>query len=550
MSTPYILSINEGIHEASVTLLKGMELRVFVEQERHSRYRHHIDGVVTADVIYKVLETEGISPEQVDYFCYCNLTNFQELSIGKNTGLLTLKQIIGVKDFDKYWKNVKLLANKKLNHHQQHCAASFYSSGFETALGLVIDGSGDLNDSITLFKCTKKDGIIELKKYEKKYSLGDFYSKAALSMGLGNNSEGKLMGLASYWKSDSTYSNFDSATKEMKNADLFEWYQHTNPYPFKVGLKDPIHYIRQAGEIQAIFNNTVLDVVAYLKTFDLQEDNLVISGGCMLNCSANAEIEKQGLFKNIYCFPATNDAGISLGAAYLNALDVCDDYIPTRIEHVYLGIQYPRSKTPLRLREIHYNRIHDYDMDFVVDKLIQNEVIAWYQGRSEAGPRALGHRTLLASPCNRANLDYINKYIKERESFRPLAPIVLDKYYLDIFDDPNPENLTPFMLKNVKIKPEWQHKIPAVCHIDNTARPQYLKREVNPELYSLIEAFYKKTGIPMLINTSLNGKGEPIVETFENLMRFLEYHNDVSCAIIDAKKMIRLRSAEEGKKEN
>lgn len=550
MSTPYILSINEGIHEASVTLLKGMELRVFVEQERHSRYRHHIDGVVTADVIYKVLETEGISPEQVDYFCYCNLTSFQELSVGKNTGLLTLKQIIGVKDFDKHWKNVKLLANKKLNHHQQHCAASFYSSGFETALGLVIDGSGDLNDSITLFKCAKKDGIIELKKYEKKYSLGDFYSKAALSMGLGNNSEGKLMGLASYWKSDSTYSNFDLATKEMKNADLFEWYQHTNPYPFKVGLKDPIHYIRQAGEIQAIFNNTVLDVVAYLKTFDLQEDNLVISGGCMLNCSANAEIEKQGLFKNIYCFPATNDAGISLGAAYLNALDVCDDYIPTRIEHVYLGIQYPRSKTPLRLREIHYNRIHDYDIDLVVDKLIQNEVIAWYQGRSEAGPRALGHRTLLASPCNRANLDYINKHIKERESFRPLAPIVLDKYYLDIFDDPNPENLTPFMLKNVKIKPEWQHKIPAVCHIDNTARPQYLKKEVNPELYSLIEAFYKKTGIPMLINTSLNGKGEPIVETFENLMRFLEYHNDVSCAIIDAKKMIRLRSAEEGKKEN
>ena len=121
---------------------------------------------------------------------------------------------------------------------------------------------------------------------------------------------------------------------------------------------------------------------------------------------------------------------------------------------------------------------------------------------------------------------------------------------MDIFDDPNPENLTPFMLKNVKIKPEWQHKIPAVCHIDNTARPQYLKREVNPELYSLIEAFYEKTGIPMLINTSLNGKGEPIVETFENLMRFLEYHNDVSCAIIDAKKMIRLRSAEEGKEEN
>lgn len=548
MSESYILAVNEGIHEASVALLKGMELKVFVEQERHSRYRHHLDGVVTADTIYKVLETEDITPEQVDYFCYCNLTNFQELSIDKNTGLLTLKQIIGTKEFDKRWTNVKLLAPKRLNHHQQHCAASFYASGFESAMGLVVDGSGDLDDSITLFKCSRKDGIVELKKYGRKYSLGDLYSKAALTMGLGNNSEGKLMGLASYWKSDWEESNFDKETKEMKHANLYEWYREQNPYPFKSNLEDPIHYIRAAGEVQKLFNNTLLDLTEYLKSFDPKEENLVISGGCMLNCSANAEIEKQGLFKNIYCFPATNDAGISLGAAYLNALEVCENKETKRLEHVYLGVTYPRSKTPLRLREIHYNRVKDYNIDNVIDDLLDNKVIAWYQGRSEAGPRALGHRTLLASPCERQTLDFINKKIKGREAFRPLAPIVLDKYYLDIFDDPNPENLTPFMLKNVIIKPEWRHKIPAVCHIDNTARPQYLKREVNPELYDLIEAFYKKTGIPLLINTSLNGKGEPIVETYEDLMRFLEYHTNVSYAILDGKKTLRLRTDEEGKR--
>lgn len=542
MSEPYVLSINEGIHEASVTLLKGMELKVFVEQERHSRYRHHIDGVVTSDTIYKVLETEGIGPEDVDYFCYCNLTNFEDVFVGQNPGLLTLKQIIGPKEFEQRWTKVKLLAPKRLNHHQQHCAASFYASGFDSALGLVVDGSGDLDDSITLFKCSKKDGIIELKKYSKKYSLGDLYSSSAITMGLGNNSEGKLMGLASYWKSDSKESNFNKETKEMKIPNLFEWlFKEKKLYPFTEFLKDPIHYIRAAGEIQALFNNTILDLTEYLKSFDSEEENLVISGGCMLNCSANAEIEKQGLFKNIYCFPATNDAGISLGAAYLNALDVCKNKETKRIEHVYLGVNHPRSKTPLRLREIHYNRIEDYNKERVVSDLIHNEVIAWFQGRSEAGPRALGHRSLLASPCDRETLDFINKEIKEREAFRPLAPIVLDKYYLDIFNDPNPENLTPFMLKNVEIKEEWRHKIPAVCHIDNTARPQYLKREINPELYDLIEAFYKETGIPMLINTSLNGKGEPIVETYENLMRFLEYHQKVSYAVIDAKKVIKTR---------
>ena len=542
MSEPYILSINEGIHEASVTLLKGMELKVFVEQERHSRYRHHIDGVVTSDTIYKVLETEGIGPEDIDYFCYCNLTNFEDVFVGQNPGLLTLKQIIGPKEFEQRWTKVKLLAPKRLNHHQQHCAASFYASGFESALGLVVDGSGDLNDSISLFKCSKKDGIIELKKYAKAYSLGDLYSKASVSMKLGNNSEGKLMGLASYYKSDWKYSNFDKETKEMKHENLFDWYKNQNPYPFCEFLEDYIHYIKAAGEVQALFNNTILDLTEYLKSFDPEEENLVISGGCMLNCSANAEIEKQGLFKNIYCFPATNDAGISLGAAYLNALEVCENKETKRLEHVYLGVNYQKSKTPLRLREIYNNRIEEYNINKVINDLNKNKVIAWYQGRSEAGPRALGHRSLLASPTNRETLDFINKEIKGREAFRPLAPIVLDKYYLDIFDDPNPENLTPFMLKNVVIKEEWRHKIPAICHIDNTARPQYLKREINPELYDLIEAFYEETGIPLLINTSLNGKGEPIVETFENLMRFLEYHEKVVYAVIDAKKIIKTRT--------
>ncbi|MBO4622327.1 MAG: hypothetical protein J5691_00435 [Bacilli bacterium] len=541
MAEPYILSINEGIHEASVTLLKGIELRVFVEQERHSRYRHHIDGVVTSDVIYKVLETEDITPEQIEYFCYCNLTDFQDISVGSNTGLLTLKQIVGAREFDTRWTNVKFAAINRSNHHEQHCAASFYASGFDSALGLVVDGSGDMDDSITLFKCSKKDGIIELKKYARKYSLGDLYSEASKAMELGNNAEGKLMGLASYYKSDWDYSNFDKETKEMKHENLFSWYLTQHPYPFESRLKDPIHYIRAAGEVQALFNNTLLDLTEYLKSFDPNEENLVIAGGCMLNCSANAEIEKQGLFKHIYCFPATNDAGISLGAAYLNAAKLIENLETKRIEHVYLGVNYPRSKTPLRLREINTNLLKDYNIQEVVDDLVENCVIAWYQGRSEAGPRALGHRTLLASPQNRVTLDFINKEIKGREAFRPLAPIVLDKYYLDIFEDPNPENLSPFMLKNVVIKKEWRHKIPAVCHIDNTARPQYLKREVNPELYDLIEAFYERTGIPMLINTSLNGKGEPIVETFADLMRFLEYHGEVIYAIVNGKKILSPR---------
>ena len=157
MAEPYILSIHEGIHEASVTLLKGMELRVFTEQERHSRYRHHADGVITADTIYKVLATEGITPSQVDYFCCCNLSLFSDYAISMKGDLLTLKQIVGAKEFEEKWKHIKIFEGKQFNHHQQHCAASFYASGFDHALGLVVDGSGDLGDSITLFKCSRND---------------------------------------------------------------------------------------------------------------------------------------------------------------------------------------------------------------------------------------------------------------------------------------------------------------------------------------------------------------------------------------------------------
>lgn len=541
MENKYVLSISEGPHEASVALLKGMELRVFTEAERHSRYRHHFSGTVTADIIYKVLETENITPEQVDYFYYCNFCDFSDIAMKQDVALLVLKQIVGVKDFEAHWKNTKLLSTQKCSHHEQHCASSFFASGFDHALGLVVDGFGDLNDSITLFRCSKENGIVELKKYDRKYSLGEFYSQAATSCGLGINSEGKLMGLASYYNSDCDYSNFDKKTKEMKNEYLFEWYKKQTQFGFREGLKNPIHYIKQAGEVQKIFNNTVLDLVEYLKSFDPKEENLVISGGCMLNCPCNAEIEKQGLFKNIYCFPATNDAGISLGAAYINIHKVYKNYQPKRIDNVFYGVKYPRSKTPMRLRMISDN-INDYDIQKTVDDLIDNNVIAWFQGRSEFGPRALGHRSLLASPQDSKMWDLINKEIKEREEFRPLAPIVLDKYYLDVFDDPNPENLTPFMLKNVMIKEEWRKRIPVVCHIDNSARPQVLKKENDPELYDLIELFYKKTGIPLLVNTSLNGKNEPIVETFDDLMRFLQFHQKVKYAIVDARKVLELKN--------
>ena len=241
-----------------------------------------------------------------------------------------------------------------------------------------------------------------------------------------------------------------------------------------------------------------------------------------------------GLYKNIYCIPAPADNSIVLGVAQQLLLQTTNK--SQKIESAYWG-----PKNNMSLEEIKKQfkiikkddklvsfvdnviDVYLYSEDFVIDKLQKNNLIIWFDGESEFGPRALGHRSFLANPTLNKTFWDLSVILKNREYYRPLAPITTDALYEDMFEDPHPENLTQFMLKTVKIKEKWINKLKTIVHVDKTARPQRLTQDVNPELYSLITKWHQKTGIPCLVNTSLNLKGQPIVETIDDLKNIITY---------------------------
>jgi carbamoyltransferase len=243
-------------------------------------------------------------------------------------------------------------------------------------------------------------------------------------------------------------------------------------------------------------------------------ENICVAGGSFLNCNSNEKILNSGLYENCYFIPPADDSGIPLGCAwygYQQLIDI-DEVEPLK---PYLGKTYSQKEIIAAINEYPHLLIERYD-DF--EKLIedvsywltQNRVIGWFQGGSEIGPRALGNRSILASPISSWMIGHINSDIKKREWYRPFAPAVLFEHQSDIFES---DVYSPHMLVTTTVKEEWRNKIPAVTHVDNSARHQSVTKNNNPKFYSLINKFYEKTGVPVLLNTSFNGPKEPIVES-------------------------------------
>ena len=421
------------------------------------------------------------------------------------------------------------------HHHELHAIAAFLSSGFDKANVLIIDAEGDQEDSVTLFYGKNKN-IYELKKYSSIVSPGALYNAGAELIYGVPHCEGKLMGLACGVEPDYTIPSpiqfhedgtvdtlFDSTSiyniiKYIKQhfAHLFDTSGNLLPYD--------LYKAKLAANIQWWFTDQVITLTKYLKHISPRTENLCIGGGCFLNCETNGVLDRMGIFKNIYSIPAPADNGLVLGKIQQLLPE------PLKIDSPYLGMSYNKTlEELLAIFRIQDNNseidniinITMYSEDWIIERLKSNHIIIWFDGRSEFGPRALGHRSFLANPVAKDIFWELSINIKQREPYRPLAPITIDKLYPLIFNDPNPENLTQFMLKTVKVKDEWINKIPAVVHINKTARPQRLSKHINPELYSLIENWYKQTGIPCLINTSLNLNNQPLLETYSDLLNII-----------------------------
>ena len=243
--------------------------------------------------------------------------------------------------------------------------------------------------------------------------------------------------------------------------------------------------------------------------------NLCIAGGVALNCVANGRVAREAGFENVWIQPAAGDDGIAIGCAYYGWLEVLKQGRGFVMEHAYVGRSYSDAEveaaTQRSIVKVQTAAVKSPNVYAETAKLLADQkVIGWFQGRSEFGPRALGNRSLIADPRKAEMKDILNSRVKHRQPFRPFAPIVLYERAKEVFEG---EEDSPFMLIAKNVRPEWRDKIPAIVHVDGTARVQTVREATNPTLYRLLKEFEALTGVPVLINTSFNVKGEPIIET-------------------------------------
>jgi carbamoyltransferase len=397
-------------------------------------------------------------------------------------------------------------------HHLAHAASAFHASPFPAAAVMTIDGRGER--ATTSYYIGKGQQLIEHGVVTMPHSLGLLYEQVTSYLGyLHSSDEYKVMALASFGKPEyvetlrTRVRVLGKGSYVVDPLNLHEWF---GPPRARGGPLEQRHY-NLARSLQQVLEETALELAAWLHE-STGEDALCLAGGVALNCVLNARIRSRGPFKDVWVQPAAGDAGTALGAA----LWVDAQVQPTSgvrrsvLEHVFWGPGYADGEIEALLRraKLSYRRMRNIPEETAA-LLERDLIIGWFQGSMEFGPRALGARSILASPINASMQDRLND-IKDREDYRPVAPVVLEEEASDWFVD---ARVSPFMLFVFDVKPDKAGRIPAVRHVDGTARVQTINRRQHPLYYDLLRAFKRRTGIPVLVNTSFNVRGEPIVCT-------------------------------------
>ncbi len=432
-----------------------------------------------------------------------------------------------------------------VEHHLLHAASGFFPSPFENAAILSLDGAGD---GISTLIAEGIGNRIHIKhKIPLPHSLGNFYNLITIWLGLGGiGDEGKTMGASSYGDPKKYYDLFrekiidydDDGIFIVKAKNLAEYSAALKDVLGESPRNDPNHKISQrdfdvAATAQLIAEEILLRLARFAKKLTGQK-YLCLAGGVALNSVANGKLLKSGLFEDIWIQPAAGDSGHSIGGALWNYY-VTQDH-PRRIEngeknwwvqeHTYWGPEAKEEEIVDALCEfgLPLRKIKDVEA-WTAQKIHENKVVGWFQGKIEAGPRALGNRSILANPTHPGMQDIVNNKVKFREAWRPFAPSVLEEECGRYFDSDHP---SPFMILVYDVKEEWRAKLPAITHVDGTARVQTVSKKHNPRYYKLIDEFKKLSGIGVVLNTSFNLKGEPIVLTpRQAIVDFLRTQMDI-----------------------
>ena len=553
----YILGINAYHADASACIYHDDELIAASEEERFRRIKHWA-GFPTSAIQFCLNEAK-IDIQQVDYIA---ISRDPKANFGKKV-LTALKNRLSLGNIINRAKNLKKAANIEdeicgffnlnkgelkaqiinVEHHRSHLASAFFASPYIEAAILSIDGFGDY--SSTMIGTGKDNQITVLNTVSYPHSVGVFYTTFTQYLGFPHyGDEYKVMGLAPY--GEAKYVDQLKEVLIFKDDGLFElnldYFNHPKkgvqmvweggvPHMdslFTEKMIEKFDPLRQAGEelnqyhkdlaasVQRITEELIFHVLNHLqKRTGLK--NFCIAGGVAQNSVANGKILEKTSFENLYIPPAGHDAGTCLGAALwvYNQILKKPRIAPTL--HGYLGSQFSNEEIIqcLNKQGIPFEKLEGEALfDKVTNCLIDSGVVGWFQGRAEFGPRALGHRSIIADPRRADAKEILNAKIKRRESFRPFAPSILKEYVKDYFEIVDE---VPFMEKVFPIKKEKYDEIPAVTHVDGTGRLQTVDQNIEPKYYGLIENFRKKTGVPILLNTSFN-ENEPIVNTPEEAL--------------------------------
>ncbi|MBI3484288.1 MAG: hypothetical protein HY012_03945 [Acidobacteria bacterium] len=583
-----ILGISCYYHDAAAALLRDGQLVAAAEEERFTRIKH--DYNFPRKAIEFCLAQGGLRGPDLDYVVFFEKP-FRKFDRILMTVLQTYPQSYKVFResmiawmLDKLWIGSTLetelgIPKEKVlccEHHLSHAASAFLCSPFEEAAILTVDGVGEW---VTGTWGVGKGNQIQLhKQMEFPHSLGLLYSAFTAFLGFEvNEGEYKVMGMAPYgqpryvdkvWKMvqqnrdgsfalDMSYFSFHHSTSRTFNhrfAELFgaprppkmHFFTRDTGFPSYFGEKPAAyeemcrlnqHYADIAASIQRVTEDLLLGMARHVYEQTGQK-RLCIAGGVGLNSVANSRILRETPFEEIFVQPAAGDGGGALGAALWAYNTLLGKPRSFRMEHAYWGQSYSSGEISgfLEQNNIPYQQIQNDDklLDMLVERIQKGNVIGWFQGRFEWGPRALGNRSILADVRNPQMKDIVNTKIKFREPYRPFAPSVLAESAVNFFEMDEPTRHYParYMLYVVPVRPEQQSRVPAITHVDGTGRLQTVFREHSPRYYRLIERFGQATGVPMVLNTSFNLKGEPIVNTPANAFSTFS-RSEMDCLVLE-----------------
>lgn len=502
-----VLGVNAVFHDPAAALVADGEIVAAAEEERFSRRKHGKPPVAFStwelpeQAARWCLEQAGLTPADLDAVAYSYDPSLARPTTDVTDGLWEGLRTLYVQRAPRFLQTALPGLDPErvrfVPHHVAHAASAYAAAGWRDCAALVLDGRGE---SASHLAGRVRDGRLQVLAAQRlPHSLGLVYEELTAHLGFRRASdEYKVMAMASYGRP--------------RFAEQLRPAMHTtgdggfHALPPDWSAFGPDTHMDLAASVQRRLEEMILELASWLHA-QTDSPRLALAGGVALNCVANARLHRDGPFREVWVQPAAGDAGTALGAALHVAAQLGERVRPMRTAALGRGWSDEELRDRLSAAGVSFERVEDVAA-VVADTLADDGIVAWFQGRSEFGPRALGHRSLLADPRRADNTERLND-VKGREQFRPVAPMVLEERAAEIFSGRLP---SPHMLFTHAVAPEWRERIPAVVHVDGSARIQTVSADDEPLMARVLRKFEARTGVPVVVNTSLNTAGRPMVD--------------------------------------